>query len=133
MVEDDIAVAVTYHPGKDRFLLLKRSSEMEVFPSCWNFPSGHTEQGEDPEDAALRELKEETGLVGSVLRTGEPHLVDSRYGEYRLHPFLVRVDSDEVSLNSEHVDHRWIEPSDVDSMETVKELGKDFELVGVER
>lgn len=132
-VEDDIAVAVTYHPGKDRFLLLRRSGEMDVFPGAWDFPGGSIEKGEDAGKAALRELEEETGLLGTVIRTGEKHLVATRYGSYRLHPFLVKVDSGEVELNREHTEHRWVEPREVREMETVKELEKDFQLVGVEK
>ena len=32
---------------------------------AWAFPGGFVERGEDPLKAALRELEEETGLIGS--------------------------------------------------------------------
>lgn len=34
----------------------------------WGFPKGHLEQGEEPEQAALREVGEETGLAELALR-----------------------------------------------------------------
>lgn len=34
----------------------------------WGFPKGHLEEGEAPEQAALREVSEETGLAGIELR-----------------------------------------------------------------
>jgi 8-oxo-dGTP pyrophosphatase MutT (NUDIX family) len=33
----------------------------------WSFPKGHVERGEDPTDAARREIAEEAGLQGLVL------------------------------------------------------------------
>jgi ADP-ribose pyrophosphatase YjhB (NUDIX family) len=33
----------------------------------WSLPKGHVEAGETPEDAAVREVEEETGIRGSVL------------------------------------------------------------------
>ena len=33
----------------------------------WSLPKGHLEEGESPEDAAVREVAEETGITGEVL------------------------------------------------------------------
>ena len=33
----------------------------------WQLPKGHIEEGETPEQAAVREVREETGVVGRVL------------------------------------------------------------------
>ena len=34
---------------------------------CWEFPAGLIDKGESPTEAAIRELKEETGLIGEVI------------------------------------------------------------------
>ena len=36
-------------------------------PKNWIFPKGHIEKGETPEQAALRETKEEAGVVGKLI------------------------------------------------------------------
>lgn len=48
--------------GGELFLLIKDSYQN------WGFPKGHLESGERPEDAALREVREETGLADLALR-----------------------------------------------------------------
>jgi len=35
----------------------------------WGFPKGHVEKGEEPNDAAVREVSEETGVTDLVLRS----------------------------------------------------------------
>ncbi|HUS26019.1 MAG TPA: NUDIX domain-containing protein [Nevskiaceae bacterium] len=48
-----------------RVLLQKRSHAMELFPDCWDHTGGgHVESGETYEQAAYRELQEETGISG---------------------------------------------------------------------
>jgi 8-oxo-dGTP pyrophosphatase MutT (NUDIX family) len=36
-------------------------------PNNWIFPKGHIEKGESPEQAAVRETKEEAGVIGKPL------------------------------------------------------------------
>ena len=56
--EDEFAgVAIVY---EDEILLCLRSPKMEYFPNYWSIPAGFVEYGETPQEAAIRELKEET-------------------------------------------------------------------------
>lgn len=43
-------------------LMFKRSDSKKVFPGWLALPGGHIEEGEDPLAAAMREIKEETGI-----------------------------------------------------------------------
>ena len=43
-------------------LLLARNSDLSDFPGRWGLPGGGVEQGEHPDDAVVREFREETGL-----------------------------------------------------------------------
>src|SRR5262245_62094450 len=47
-------------------LLLCRLSAVTEAAGAWTLPGGGVEFGEHPEAAALRELEEETGLVGEI-------------------------------------------------------------------
>ncbi len=51
-------VVIEYQGG---IVLLKRNIEPDR--GTWHLPIGHAEFGEDPADAALREVYEETGLI----------------------------------------------------------------------
>ncbi len=54
----DIAL-ITNHPS-NCILLIKRGNE--PFKDCWALPGGFVDENEDLEHAAIRELKEETGI-----------------------------------------------------------------------
>lgn len=51
-----------------RILLVRRAGEVEN--SKWDLPGGYLEEGEHPEDAVVREVREETGLE---IELGELH------------------------------------------------------------
>lgn len=99
----------------------KNGSEIKIalihVRNRWGLPKGHVEEGESIEATALREVREETGLEGKVVRK----LGDIRYsyrdktrkGEpvriyKRVYFFLLRYTKGEVQAHDHEVDEtRW--------------------------
>ena len=73
-------VAAILHSG-DRVLLCHRAPDRRWYPDGWDFPGGHVEDGERPEQALRRELTEEIGVdVGVVVDEPVLHLIDDGTG-----------------------------------------------------
>jgi 8-oxo-dGTP diphosphatase len=64
-------------PDADQEILLSRLAERITTDELWTLPGGGLDHGEDPRDAVLREVREETGLdadVGETARVYSAHL-----------------------------------------------------------
>ena len=100
--------------GCDRplFLLLKRAENETIYPNVWQAVTGWIEPGETALETALRELKEETGLVPKKSWT-VPYITsffDVKKDEIHLSPvfgFLVDEDA-EIKLSEEHCAFEWL-------------------------
>jgi 8-oxo-dGTP diphosphatase len=83
----EVALAMIRRGG--RWFLQRRDPANAVLPGLWEFPGGKVEEGETPERALGRELREETALI---LRDARPCSVID--GVVRLHSFFVEADGD---------------------------------------
>ena len=129
MRSENVAAAIVYNPTLEKFLVVKRAEERERYPSHWEFPSGFIEEDEEVKEAALRELMEETGLKGEVVKTGESFPI--QIPPVTIHPVLLLVDKEEVKLSNEHTEHRWVDKNDLSVLKTVPKLKQDLEKVGI--
>ncbi len=93
----------------------------------WGGISGYIEQ-EEPVKRALKEIAEETGLKNknvTLLRIGEPlEAVESGKPEitWIVHPFLFSSNTDQIRIDWEHDEYRWINPKEIENYETVPRL-----------
>jgi 8-oxo-dGTP diphosphatase len=82
-----IAIAVVAQDG--RFLIGQRGAD-ELLAGVWEFPGGKVEAGETPDQAAVRECREETGLLVAVVGAYDRVVYSYPHGEIELHFFACR-------------------------------------------
>ena len=71
---------------------------LRVF-NYWDFPKGEVEPGEQPFEAAIREVKEETSLADLVLRWGHGYVETAPYGRGKIaRYYLAESNKDTVFL-----------------------------------
>lgn len=91
---------------RDRVLLVKRSVDPKK--GWWCLPGGFMELRETPEGAALRELREETGLTGEIERLlGVAANNSSQYDTVLMMGFLVRSFSGSLIAGDDADDAQW--------------------------
>ena len=123
------AVALRQVDSRVEVLLIRRGSEPEIWHGKWAFPGGFVEYGEDPERAVLRELEEETGIIGrnpvSLAIHGEPDR-DPRKHIIALF-YRVDVDTDAVPRSGDDaIDAAWVDITEI-SPEQV--AGSHFRII----
>lgn len=103
------------YQGEIEFLLLKRAS-YQWFPNLWQMVSGKIKEGEKAYESALREIKEETGLIPEkfwvVPNISTFYLIEDE--SINLVPvFVARVNFDsEIKISSEHSEFKWVKGKD---------------------
>lgn len=97
-----------------RVLALQRSANTRC-PAAWEIVHGRIEAGEDPETAALRELREETGLSPQRLysiRVQPFYLAATKTVEVSVGFAAVVSESASITLGDEHQAYEWLAPAD---------------------
>ena len=107
--KNPLPVAVAIAVRDKRFLLIKRG--IPPRKGAWGSPSGFIESGETAEEACLRELKEETGISGQVVKlVGVVRIEDKEvYGDMLAVMYLVKADDGEIAAGDEVEDARFFD------------------------
>lgn len=92
----------------------------------WDFPKGHIEEGESAEQAAIREVEEETGVKAEIIeKVGQTEYFYSEDGEKMFKTvtfFLMRyVGEGEATTAWETSDMAWLSPEEVEEKLTFKD------------
>jgi 8-oxo-dGTP pyrophosphatase MutT (NUDIX family) len=102
-------VVVNLGTPEEKYLLLRAYGN-------WDFPKGLIEPGEEPMDAALREVREETTLENLVFEWGNHFMDTGPYNKGKISRYYIaRSDETEVRLPinpelgfPEHHEARWV-------------------------
>ncbi|NYB25977.1 MAG: NUDIX domain-containing protein [Methanobacteriaceae archaeon] len=102
-----LAVRAIIIDDDDKILILKRSMDSKTNPGKWELPGGKVDQGEPFDQALIREVEEETGLIISL---------DTVVGASQQNLPLIRavhiimsgkIVGGELKISSEHEGYAW--------------------------
>lgn len=96
------------------YLLLHYPSSKKAKKEYWDFPKGHVEKGETETQAALREIKEETGLQALRIVSGFEERIQYFFRAQQKTVFktvvffLAQTKEKEVKISFEHKGFQWL-------------------------
>ena len=125
-----ISRVVIVDPAHQKMLIQKRSKDKPLWPGCWDFAAaGHVDSGEDYETAAKRELEEELGISGVVLKEQEKHRINMQYENIALRRFQKTYEA-VYDATPQHLQHSEVEEvkliSPGELREMIRENGDSF-------
>ncbi len=100
--DDKIPVIRQYRPAVEEY--------------TWEFPAGTIDEGDDPFEAASRELREETGLAVKSLHQIGKYFPDTGRSSFRSFGFFAVCHTNPVNVPEEGIEVRYVTLSELLSM-----------------
>jgi 8-oxo-dGTP pyrophosphatase MutT (NUDIX family) len=108
-------------------LILRRSEEVGTYRELWGGVAGFVEDDEEPQETAIKEIKEEAGIEKKDLLLVKKEdaikftdLYEDKLYEWIVYPFLFHIkDRGKIQIDREHTEFRWVKPSELKKYDTV--------------
>jgi len=108
-----LVVAVALVDADGRVLIAQRP-EGKAMAGLWEFPGGKLEPGERPEDALIRELKEELGIAVKAACLAPLTFASYAYPDFHLlMPLFICRRWEGTPRGIENQAIRWVKPQDL--------------------
>lgn len=113
-----------------KILILKRSDNVRTYRGLWGGVAGYIEKDETPFDAAIKEISEEVGIKKEdikLIKKNEPLSFSDCYNgknyDWTIYSYLFAVQNkDNIKIDWEHTEFKWIFPSEIENFKTVPHL-----------
>jgi 8-oxo-dGTP diphosphatase len=114
----------------DKVLILKRSNSRSLYPGLWECGGGQVNCGENFQEAVIRQLREEAGIMVKPLeafKTYEIIIKDGKIPGLRFAcKFLGYANGNEPRISKEHTEWRWQHVNELDDFEFIPGLKEDI-------
>ena len=110
-----------------KIMMLKRPENSHSYPGRWSLCAGKIEKGESPDQAAVREIAEETKIKDPVFKGKlPPVMVREDRIMWKVYPFIFDAGDAKPVLNHENEDYRLVT---LDEMQSLNLVDKTVDVV----
>ena len=123
-------IVTSFLTHNDKILILKRSEKVKTMKGLWSGISGIIENNEIPVERAKIEIFEEVGINQeyiTLIKTNKELCGESpqyKNHQWIIFPFFFKTDKNDIKLNWENSEFRWINIDQLKQFYTVPNLEK---------
>ena len=123
-------IVTSFLTHNNKILILKRSQKVKTMKGLWSGISGVIENNEMPIERAKIEIFEEVGINQkyiTLVKSNKELCVESpqyKNHQWIIFPFFFKTDKNDIKLNWENSEFRWINVDQLKQFNTVPNLEK---------
>ena len=123
-------IVTSFLKHNNKILILKRSQKVKSMKELWAGISGIIENNELPINRAKIEIFEEVGIkqeyITLIKSSNEITVESPQYANHQwiIFPFFFKTDTNDIKLNWENSEFRWIDIQELKELNTVPSLEK---------